>query len=224
MTAALKSPEGWSIVVPVKRLTIAKSRLRTAVPADQHAALVVAMAADTVAAAIATPGVRLVVVVTNEPRAAAALRRLGAVVVADQPGAGLNQALAFGAGRALTVQPGCGVAAISADLPALRSAELAAALAAAAAYPRALVPDVAGDGTTLLTAAVGTALRPRYGERSRARHLATGAVDLLTGPFAGDSAALATLRRDVDTPADLIAARALGLGRHVAAVLGALAS
>src|SRR5450759_371416 len=193
VTAALKSPEGWSIVVPVKRLTIAKSRLRTAVPAAQHAALVVAMAADTVAAAIATPGVRLVVVVTNEPRAAAALRRLGAVVVADQPGAGLNQALTFGAGRALAVQPGCGVAAISADLPALRPAELAAALA----DPRALVPDVAGDGTTRLTAAVGTALRPRFGERSRARHLATGAVDLLTGPFAGDSAALATLRRDV---------------------------
>src|SRR5664280_2288679 len=104
VTAALKSPEGWSIVVPVKRLTIAKSRLRTAVPADQHAALVVAMAADTVAAAIAT-GVRLVVVVTNEPRAAAALRRLGAVVVADQPGAGLNQALAFGAGPNETSRP-----------------------------------------------------------------------------------------------------------------------
>jgi 2-phospho-L-lactate guanylyltransferase len=221
MSAPLVPPVCWSVVVPVKRLAGAKSRLRAAVPTDLHPGLVVAMAADTVAAALATPTVRLVVVVADDGATAAAARRLGAMVVPDAPAAGLNAALEYGAERARTVEPRCGVAALAADLPALQPADLTYALAAAARIPRALVPDRTGSGTTLLTARAGCALLPAYGENSRDRHLAGGAVDLIA---AWPARALDSLRGDVDTPADLRAAQVLGLGRHTATLLHALAS
>ena len=96
------------------------------------------------------------------------------------------------------------MALLSADLPALRPAELTAALAAAAAHARSFVPDAAGGGTTLLAAAPGVPADPRYGAGSAAAHRASGAV-----PLTGD---WPSLRRDVDTAADLLAAAALGLG------------
>ena len=75
------------------------------------------------------------------------------------------------------------------------------------------VPDAAGTGTTMLTAAAGTALDPRFGERSCAAHAASGAVRLSPADAAG-------LRRDVDTEVDLWDALRLGVGPATAAVLG----
>ena len=81
----------WSIVVPVKRFAVAKTRLD--VDPAVRGELALALAADTVAAVLAAELVERVVVVTDEPTAAAAARRLGATVVADEPDAGLNPAL-----------------------------------------------------------------------------------------------------------------------------------
>ncbi|TFV64422.1 UNVERIFIED_ORG: 2-phospho-L-lactate guanylyltransferase [Bacillus sp. AZ43] len=199
----------WSVVVPAKRLDAAKSRLRPLTDAlgTAHAELVLALLADTVAAAVSCPAVADVVVVTDEPAAGAVARALGARTVADAPGAGLNPALEHGA---RTAAAGA-VAALSSDLPALRPAELAAALAAAVEVPRAFVADAQGTGTTLLTA-VGTALRPRFGPASAEAHLADGAV-ALTGEWPG-------LVRDVDTEADMRVALGLGVGPRTAALLG----
>lgn len=195
----------WSVVVPVKRLDVAKSRLYApGRPRPDHEALALALATDTVAAALAAGPVGRVVVVTDDPGAARTVRALGAAVVADEPDAGLNAALAYGAAQALVRSPADGVAVLSADLPALRPAELAAALAGAAAHPRSYVADAAGSGTTLLAALPGTDLDPRFGSGSAGAHAASGAV-ALTGGWP-------SLRRDVDTPADLAAAALLGLG------------
>ena len=137
------------------------------------------------------------------------LAGLGALVVPDEPRDGLNAALRHGAAHAGARWPGSGTAALSADLPALRPAELGRALRAAAAWPTAFVADAAGDGTTLYTAAPGVAFRPAFGLASRARHAAGGAVELGLDGIPG-------LRRDVDTPSDLRGAVALGLGPHSA--------
>jgi len=202
----------WSVVVPVKRLPAAKTRLRGALPWVPHEELVLALALDTVRAAGAAGPAR-VVVVSSDERARSALSALGAVVVPDVPEAGLNAALAYGARAARELDPGGGVASLSADLPALRPGELAAALSAAAEHPRALVSDAAGTGTTLLTAAPGIALAPAYGSGSRARHQAGGAVELAGG--------WPSLRRDVDTAADLAAACQLGAGPALGGLLAA---
>ncbi|MDQ6651065.1 MAG: 2-phospho-L-lactate guanylyltransferase [Actinomycetota bacterium] len=207
----------WSVVIPVKLLSLAKSRLAgaSAVAAGTGSAradLALAMAADTVEAALGTASVRLVVVVTDDARASRALGALGAMVVTDAPAAGLNAALAHGASVAAVRAPNCGVAALAGDLPALRSDELGAALAAAAQFPRALVSDNAGSGTTLLTARPGVPLDPAYGESSRAAHEAAGVRALALDGLPG-------LRSDVDTGCDLSAAGELGVGRHTAALL-----
>jgi 2-phospho-L-lactate guanylyltransferase len=200
---------GWVAVMPVKRLALAKTRLRGAVPATRHDQLVLAMARDTLAAALACPLVHRALVVTDEPAAVTALTALGAQRVPDHPDAGLNAALARGAALAA----GAPVVALTADLPALRPHELAAALTALAHRPRGYVPDAPGTGTAMLAAEAGVALDPRFGPGSARAHAASGAVRL-----DGD---WPSLRQDVDTSADLAAATALGLGRYTADLVGA---
>ena len=70
----------WSLVIPVKVLALAKSRL-TGLAGPRRAELALAMAADTVAATVACPVVDTVIVVTDDAAAAADLSGLGAVVV-----------------------------------------------------------------------------------------------------------------------------------------------
>jgi 2-phospho-L-lactate guanylyltransferase len=203
-------PLTWTLVVPVKVLAHAKSRL--AALAGQHRpALALAMAADTVAAALACPEVARVIAVTDDPAAARALTAIGAVISEDEPRRGLNPALRHGAALAAAHWPGAGIGALAADLPALRPAELATCLQAAARWPHAFVPDAAGSGTTLYTARPGARFTPRFGPGSAARHRAGGAAELrLPG--------LATLRRDVDAPADLQEATTLGIGPRTAQI------
>jgi 2-phospho-L-lactate guanylyltransferase len=205
---AVDTPLTWSVVIPVKVLAIAKSRLAGLDDADRRA-LALAMAADTVAATTACPLVGAVVVVSDDPTVAAEVAPLGAVAVADTPRAGLNRALIAGAEHAAERWPGHGLAALLADLPALSGDELTAALSAASAVTQAFVADAAGSGTTLYTALPDSVFQPRFGPRSARRHRQAGATELSLPGIAG-------LRQDVDTRADLRAAAAIRLGRRTA--------
>ncbi|KND34849.1 2-phospho-L-lactate guanylyltransferase [Streptomyces anulatus] len=207
----------WSLVVPLKPLARAKSRLARAAGEDARPRLALAFAQDTVAAALACSRVRDVVVVTDDAVAAAALSALGARIVPDAPGAGLNAALAHGARSVRALRPAAAVAALNADLPALRTGELARVLDFASAFPNAFLRDAAGIGTTFLAAASGAEFRPAFGGPSGARHLASGAVEIaLSG--------VDSVRRDVDTGEDLRVALALGVGSHTARIAAAPAS
>jgi 2-phospho-L-lactate guanylyltransferase len=209
----LGEDRGWTIVVPVKTLVAAKTRL-AAVAGRHRAALAVAIACDTVTAALACPDVARVVVVTGDPVPGRALAALGAHVIPD-PNAGLNAALRSGAAEAVRLAPASPVGALQADLPALRARELSVALASAADFDQSFVPDAAEVGTTFYGVRPGVAFTPRFGGESRARHLGGGAKELtLDG--------ISSLRRDVDTPSDLEAALALGVGPHTAAVVKTL--
>ncbi len=244
----------WTVLLPVKVLARAKSRLAV-LAGDRRGELALALASDTVAAVLACPEVARVVVVTSDPEAGPLLAALGAIVVPDEPadrpaslgnaslentglentglentgvlrGAGvagvlgdlgvqdlLNAALRHGAAVAARRWPGTGLAALTADLPAVSPAELAAALRAAGAAPglAAFVPDAACVGTTLYAVPPGGEFRPLFGGASRARHAAAGAIELDSGAFTG-------LRRDVDTPDDLREALSLGVGPFTRAV------
>lgn len=205
----------WTLVVPLKPLAQAKSRLSDTADDGLRPGLALAFALDTVAAALACPAVRGVVVVTDDVPAGRALAALGAGVFPDEPRAGLNAALAHGAALVRARHPAGAVAALNADLPALRPEELARVLDTASAFPRAFLSDAAGTGTTLLSAAPGQELLPRFGVGSRARHRASGAVELR--PDGVDS-----VRQDVDTGEDLRAALALGVGPRTAAAAARL--
>ncbi|MGW1556787.1 2-phospho-L-lactate guanylyltransferase [Streptomyces sp. NPDC002144] len=205
----------WTLVIPVKPLARAKSRLSDTAHDGVRPGLALAFAQDTVAAALACPAVKDVAVVTDDALAGRELAALGARVVTDEPHGGLNAALAHAVTAVRADRPDTPVAALNADLPALRSLELARVLDAAAEFPRAFMPDAANIGTTLLAAAPGRELLPAFGTDSRARHRASGAVELALDDV--DS-----VRQDVDTGDDLRAALALGVGPRTAAVAARL--
>ena len=127
---SMPPPPDWALVIPVKPLDRAKSRL-AGLAGPRRGELALAMAVDTVSALLACPAVAVAIVVTDDPAAGAELGALGAVVIPDRPAAGLNPALEAGAVVAAERWPGRGRAGLAADLPALRPAEIGAALAAA---------------------------------------------------------------------------------------------
>jgi 2-phospho-L-lactate guanylyltransferase len=205
-----ESPElrtaDWVVVVPLKAATVGKSRLRGEGRAD---ALVRAIGLDTVQAASAAASVARVIVVTADAATAVEAADIpGVEIVTETEPLGLNAAIALGAAAAGNAPR----AALLGDLPALHPGDLDAALAAAAAVDRGVVPDAEGSGSTLVTAGAGVAWASAFGADSFARHRALGC-----GPL--EVPAASGLRRDVDTAEQLAAAASLGLGPRSAALL-----
>jgi 2-phospho-L-lactate/phosphoenolpyruvate guanylyltransferase len=194
-----------ALIVAVKRLAAAKTRLAPIFSARTRESVVLAMLVDTLNAARRVAALGSVSVITPDEAAAAAATELGAEVLADPTPEGhsdpLNNAIAA-AERALAGSYANFVV-LQGDLPALQSQELAEAISAARQHPRSFVADRPATGTSALCA-FGTMLDPHFGPDSSARHRRSGAIEL-TGAWPG-------LRCDVDTPADLAAARRLGLG------------
>lgn len=189
----------WSVLVPVKRLELAKTRLT--VPAEARAELALAMACDVVEAARGCASVTQVVVISDDPRARAALLDLGASLLQDEPDAGLNPALEHGFARLRASRPDCGVAVVSSDVPGATGPELDEVLAAAAKAERGYLSDRSGTGTTVLTARPEALLAPHYGPGSAAAHGRAGHRRLrVVAPG---------LSRDVDTLDDLAAVLAI---------------
>ncbi|AGS72027.1 2-phospho-L-lactate guanylyltransferase [Streptomyces collinus] len=205
----------WTLVIPLKPLARAKSRLSDTAADGVRPGLALAFAQDTVVAALACRAVAHVAVVTDDVLAGRELAVLGARIVPDTPRSGLNAALRHGADAVREMHPEAAVAALNADLPALRPPELARVLDAAAEFPRAFLADAAALGTTLLAAAPGRDLSPAFGTGSRDRHRVSGAAELGLG-------GVDSVRQDVDTGEDLRAALALGVGRYTAAVSAGL--
>jgi 2-phospho-L-lactate/phosphoenolpyruvate guanylyltransferase len=162
------------------------------------------MLGDVLDALRAAGGLDDLIVVTAEPRAAAAGRAAGAHVVddpleagqSDAAARGVRAAIARGAHRALLV-PG--------DCPALDPAEVGRLLEGFPGAGLVIVPDRHGSGTNALLIAPPGAIEPSFGPGSFARHAARGAA-------AGAVVRVAhapSLELDVDTPGDLAALRAV---------------
>lgn len=209
--------------MPVKPSAVGKSRLE--VPGVDRVALARAIALDTIAAAAACDFVAQVVVVTDDgwmPLHATDIPRLRFVPESDPPGLDPASAARFSALGRLDAAIARGAAAASSgpraallgDLPALRPGDLGVALEEAAAHERAVVADAEATGSTLVTAAADAPWATAFGDGSFARHVALGCVPL-------EIPDASTLRRDVDTAAQLEAAASLGLGPRTAALLAA---
>jgi 2-phospho-L-lactate guanylyltransferase len=193
----------WTVLVPLKALPSAKSRLAESLSVQEHLELVQAIRSDTLAAARAAHGVARVVVVADEPGS------FDADLVLVQTVPGMNGGLGEAASIAAERWPQDGVAALVGDLPALQPGYLADALVIAAAHPRSFVCDASTTGTTLLAATPGTPLAPAFGVNSAARHAA----------IATPLPAAEGLRADVDTTAELEIARQVGVGPATTLVL-----
>ncbi|MFC8042313.1 2-phospho-L-lactate guanylyltransferase [Nocardia sp. NPDC057353] len=212
-------PHAVHAVIAVKSLDRAKSRLADLLRPEHRSRLVLAMLTDTVQTALATAPIDSVTVVTPDEAVAALARALGATAFPDPGGVGaglapdgLNTALTAAAEAVRRTHGPVGLVAMQADLPALRPAELAEAIAAAPPGRRAVVTDHTGEGTAALLQLDRFApLAPRFGPSSALRHVTGGAFPL-DGDWPG-------LRHDVDTGADLDRIFALGAGPATTAVL-----
>lgn len=195
-------------LLPVKPLALGKSRLMQ-LPDRHRRDLAEAFARDTIAAALDTAAVTAVLVVTDDHAFAADLAREGCAVIPDGVSDDLNGTLLQAAREAARRWPGCHVAALCADLPALTPVDLTAALDVAGdGEGPAYVRDVEGTGTTMYVAAQGE-FRPRFGPGSAAAHESDGAREI--------GGELRTLRQDVDHVGDLSHALLLGVGPHTTA-------
>ncbi len=192
-TRSVSELQDWTIVIPVKGTAASKSRFG---PGD-HRDLALAMALDTVEAAIAVG--RVIVVTVG----GAEFQSRGAIVVQD-PGDGLVAAIT----AALAHAEG-NTAVVLGDHPALTPTELREVLMLAHEHPLAMVADDDGTGTALVSALDGHAHHLAFGPSSRERHSAAGYVEL-EGDWPG-------LRRDVDLIDHL---DGIVLGRHSREILG----
>ncbi|MDX1889142.1 2-phospho-L-lactate guanylyltransferase [Mycolicibacterium sp. 050158] len=200
------------LIIAVKRLDAAKTRLASAFAPGARAGVVLAMLVDTITAASAVPAVDRVTVITPDDAAAAAVRELGAEVVVDSTPHGhtdpLNNALSLAERAVRPHTPN--IVVLQGDLPALQPVELAEAIGRARGHARSFVSDRHGTGTSALFA-FGVPLDPRFGIDSAQRHTDSGAVEL-TAPWPG-------MRCDIDTPDDLATALKLGVGPATAAAV-----
>jgi 2-phospho-L-lactate guanylyltransferase len=190
----------WTVVLPVKELAVAKSRLGP--PGAARTAIALAMARDVATAAAACSVVGGVLVVTDDPRAAEGVP--ADWVEPDVPHDGMSAAVAYGAAAAAARRPTQGVVVLASDLPALAPGSLQAVLESFEGS-RGVVADWSGVGTALLAAAPGVPLAPSYEGGSFAAHRGSGALDLTALADQG-------LRHDVDTVDDLAAVIAIGVG------------
>jgi 2-phospho-L-lactate guanylyltransferase len=189
-------------LVPVKPPALGKTRL-VGLPEEQRRALAAAFALDTVAACLAAEAIAEVLVVTDDATFSVELASLGALTIPDGVAMDLNGTLRQSAAEARRRWPELVPVALTADLPAVRAADLDAALAEVTPGAPAYVADTDGIGTTLYTAAYDE-FAPRFGPGSALAHEGTGARPV--------TAPLPRLRRDVDDLADLEQALALGVG------------
>ncbi len=209
-------PSRWRVIIPLKQLSHAKSRL--GVPDASRRLLTRAFAADVMIACSRSESVDGITVVADNSWA----RDLPHWVTFEpDPGSGLNDAITRGLS---SVEPQTKVVVLVGDLPCVRPQDVTDMLASAELLlvdnPMVTLPDSGGEGTTAL---MGRAidLRPGFGPGSFERHVNAGAIPL-TSPDLDDATGWSRLRRDIDHKEDLDRARVLGAGSTTSALLSEL--
>ncbi len=188
------------VAIPIRAFEGAKSRLGAVLDAEERRDLVESLLRRAVAAALITPGVSEVIVVSPDPEALDVAEAAGATPLL-QRSRGLNPALqearnAAGDADRLLILPG--------DLPAITPADLIAVLAAgdqAGSPSVVLVPDRHRRGTNVLLLDPPEVIDPAFGGDSRTGH--AWLAESADVPFLELGG---ILDLDVDTPEDLLLA------------------
>lgn len=199
-------PRQFVVLVPVKELSRAKSRL--GFDGEERARFATAFALDTITAAGEAAAVARVFVVTADPELAERVSELGIETLPE--GAGLNDSLRLAASTVRERFPDAVPVALCSDLPCLCARDLDEALGRVTDEQAWFVVDKDGVGTTMYAAAYD-AFEPHFGRQSRLAHLEANAREI-----PGD---LECLRLDVDNELDLVSATGLGIGTHSGAAL-----
>jgi 2-phospho-L-lactate guanylyltransferase len=189
----------FPVIIPVKTFDLAKQRLSSILQPSERAALARTMLVDVlnVVASVVLPS--NVIVVTSSPEASEIAQRAGTRVLQEAASSDLNSAIEE-ASRHAMVQDAGGFLMLPADVPEITTAAVRQAFVALDQdFSLVLAPAISDGGTNLLACRPPHAIRPEFGPKSFARHLAAGeqaglACHVLNSPELG---------RDVDSPEDL---------------------
>jgi 2-phospho-L-lactate guanylyltransferase len=215
-------------ILPVKRYARAKQRLAPELDNDARAALAEAMVRDVLRALARVEDLAGLILVTQEPRAAALGPAFGAVVVGDPDEEGQSEAAGLGIARARQLGAER-VLLLPGDCPALEPGEVDALLRAHTGSPSVvIVPDRHGSGTNALLLSPPEVIAPAFGPGSFTRHREAaqlaGVSLVVDGPpsivldidTGGDLAALREARERLPPLGTLIALDSLERGEGVA--------
>ena len=189
------------VIIPVKKFTAAKSRLRPALGERRRRLLARALLEHTLKTVRALKGVEGILVVSKDRAAHSIAEAFGAGFVREGECDGLNRALTRASKEA--VRRGAeAVMVLPADLPLLRRRDLELAMKWGRRPPFAVIaPDRADWGTNLLYIAPSGVVDFTFGEGSFTKHLRSAhrnkiRVKVLRIP---------TVAQDIDCPEDLSA-------------------
>ena len=208
------------VVLPLKSLDRAKSRLAPALPPGDRRRLMRAMVLDVLAACRAARRAERVAIVTADPDWQALARAQGCDVIDELIEIGYPAAADLacrslerrGDVRHVAVLPG--------DLPLLDAGELDQVMAALAEGARyVIVPSRDGQGTNCVAQRLPLEVPLRHGPQSFDRHLRLAAA----AGIAPTVLRLSGLGHDVDLPEDIAALPQARLGPETARALGGLA-
>ncbi len=198
MTPQTHPADVWA-VLPVKRLTLAKSRLSGVLRPTERRRLARAMLLDVLEAVHAEGTISTVLVVTADPEVARLAKGQGARVLVDATETGINDAVAQA--KSLLVAEGRdGVVILPADVPLANADELRAVLAAMATASIVLVPASGDGGTNLIAATPPSLVDPCFGVDSFAKHVAAARARGIEPKIMR----LDGIGHDVDNPSDLL--------------------
>lgn len=209
----LRDANQTAVIIPVKRLALAKLRLSAVLSPAARRRLVLTMLEDVLSVVSDVSAISDVIVVTPDAEVAALAMGRGAQILRERGHGGLNPALV--SGLALARSQGAERALVlPADVPLATAGEIAEIVDSASSGARSqvtVVPSRDGAGTNALLLSPADAMQPEFGEGSFVRHVAQ-AVAL---GLAFRVLRLPGVAADIDEPRDLdVLATARCAGRY----------
>ena len=193
-------------IIPVKRLSEAKSSLSAVLAPKQRRELVLAMLKDVLKAASSTRSVMGTIVVSPDDDVTKFARKNGVDGVAE-PGLELNEALKIAIQSAIT-NGAASVLIMPSDIPFLTAADIENIVAMASSRQEVVIAPSKDNGTNALFLKPPDVMVTRFGGESFPAHLSE-AHRAGVKPRIYRSITVAT---DIDDPADLAEAKKLGRG------------
>jgi 2-phospho-L-lactate/phosphoenolpyruvate guanylyltransferase len=185
------------IVIPIKNLAFAKTRLSPILTPTERADFAAAMLQDVIFSAKNAPSIGRVVVVTPEGLGAIIARENGATLLLESQTDGLNRAVQI----AITHAQTCGyerLLIVLADLPLIQPQDLSLFFQRNSKI--IISPSRDLDGTNALLLSPPNIIQPRYGRKSFAAHKDLARAVEIEPEIIQN----ARLSLDIDTPEDLM--------------------
>ena len=195
----------WAII-PVKRLSEAKSGLSAVLAPEQRRQLVLSMLADVLRAVHQAPSIASAIIVSPDEKVLSFANLHGAEGVAE-PGLGLNEALNLAIRH--TISKGVdSVLILPADLPLLKSADVENLIAMASAPKDIVIAPSKAKGTNALFLRPPDLINLRFGGESFPLHVKEASQAGVRPRIYRST----TIALDIDEPEDMLSVETLGLG------------